>query len=278
MPRFRNETLSNQKSLEDIMFPVKISESHARFGTDFCSQISRVVFNPTSQKIIAFHPATYRFVPNSEFIAPIIEKMEAGFGPENLDYVVQSFEDRQFFVSVNVKSVLYEVTKDDMVCPMVCFRNSYDGRVKQAISLAYYRQLCSNGLMGFAKHYTMEAKHSQGNELPASLDKILDDISAAGNRLSEFRRLADRRVLPDELNEMMEVVKKNKSLNFPVRNIGKVPSIAINEAKRLDVDLNAWLVYNAFNNVLNHSDTRLFPHEKERIDKNVLSYVGSFSN
>jgi hypothetical protein len=49
--------------------------------------------------------------------------------------------------------------------------------------------------------------------------------------------------------------------------------IAQKEAVELKTPLNAWLVYNGFNNPLNHFETKLLPEEITRIDRRVLRTI-----
>ena len=75
---------------------------------------------------------------------------------------------------------------------------------------------------------------------------------------------------------MDEIVKKIRSsslIKYPRKLIPSAPLIAEKEALQLNQPLNAWLVYNGFNNVLYHSDGKLLPEERERIDTKVLQTI-----
>lgn len=274
MPTYRDITLKECKIWSDIMFPVEIKKSSEVF-TDgsFKSNINNVVINPDTKEYLAFHPDTYRFESNREFMMPVIDKILDIY--PNVDFKAHAFDNRQFFLDVMVNSELYEITKNDTVCPMVSFTNSYDGSLKQSVSLSFYRQICSNGLKGFSKQYTLTARHikSSGN---IEVKRLYDDLESSASRLDTFRKMTERRLLPNEMEELVKKVEESNTLKFPKRNISNVIERANTEANHLGTPLNSWLAYNAFNWVLNHSDTRLFPHEKEKIDKRVLEFVETY--
>ena len=49
--------------------------------------------------------------------------------------------------------------------------------------------------------------------------------------------------------------------------------IAQRESAELRTPMNAWLLYNGFNNALYHAESKLLPEERERVDRRVLAVI-----
>ncbi|MEQ6169153.1 DUF932 domain-containing protein [Ekhidna sp. MALMAid0563] len=275
MPKLRTIHFKEHEHLTDIFFPVEVQNSAEFQGMKFASNISHCVVAPTLNKVLGYRTDDYRLALNEEFIMPVYERLVGIFG-DNIRTNVKSFDDRQFYVELAVESSYFEITKDDAVCPMITLQNSYDGGIKQSYALSYYRKICSNGLHGFSEEYSVKVRHSKGNQ-EIDFEPLFKDLEKVETRIDVFKELTERRLLPDELDTLVSYVNQANHLKFPKSNLDTVAEIATNEAQELAVELNPWIAYNAFNNVLNHGKSRLFPQDKVKIDKNILDTVREFS-
>ena len=106
-----------------------------------------------------------------------------------------------------------------------------------------------------------------------NLNPVLEQLEQMEIKLDRFHRLTDRRVTTREMDDIVEKIKESYTIRYPKRLIDSAPVIAQREASQLRSDLNAWLVYNGFNNALYHSENRLLPHEREQIDGRVLNVI-----
>lgn len=276
MPKLRTIHFKEHEHLTDIFFPVKVMESKEQFEElKFASNLSHCVFAPSLDKVLGFRTDDYKLTTNEEFVMPVYERLVGIFG-DHVSTKIKSFDDRQFYIELIVESSYFDITKDDSICPMITLQNSYDGGIKLSYALSFYRKVCSNGLHAFSEQYSVQVRHSKGNH-DIDFERLFEDLEKVEVRIDDFKELTERRMLPDELDTLVSYVNQANHLKFPKSNLDKVSEIATNEAKKLNVELTPWLAYNAFNNVLNHEKSRLFPQDKVKIDKNILDTVKEFS-
>lgn len=279
MPRVTQELREEQhQDYNSLFFNVVHGNSEVFMpGFKFSNQTKNIAIREDNQKVLALYGDTYELQENKDFMLPIIQEIGDRFGYENLTFKASSIDDRRFFLDVSLDTQLYEVTKDDTVCPMVSFVNSYDGSLKRSVSLSYFRQICTNGMKGFSTAYSLTTKHIKGSRTAINTKKLMLDLDKSKEKLDRFKSLHERRLLPTELEEIVKHIADNsKQLAFPKKELINLNSIIEKETRQLGSDLTKWITYNAFNNILNHSSNKITPADLPRIDEKILKLVESY--
>lgn len=265
--------LISHKKIEDILFPVvKIKASELFSSMTFADDLTHSVYLPDQNKVVQMCAETYQLVDNEYLIGPIYDRMKKLFGEKGFDTEVKSYDDRKFYVKFIIKNQVFEIIKGDDICPVIEVSNSYDGSMKQRIGLGYYRMICSNGMMAFTRAFTSDQKHSTRLG-KLSLDPIFKQLDKMELRLEQFNQLTNRLITPTEMGTITAKLRDSNSIKYPKKLVSIGPLIAEKEAAQLGIGLNAWLLYNGFNNALYHSDGKLLPEERERIDRRVLGVI-----
>ena len=273
MPVIKDTEIHTYDSIDPINFEVvKMKAADLLSEYQLADDLTHVIYAPDQNKILSFCSPNYAMTSNRIFFEPVIDLAKEILGEVTLK--VSSYDDRRFYVDIIADKNLYEVTKNDRICPMISLANSYDGRVKQSLSLSFYRQVCSNGMKGFATEFDFKAKHSLRSTFATPIEKLREELLRIGEDLDRFRKMTDRRITPDELQELIEDMKEN-NFGYPKRMIEEVPIIIAQEQIKLESDLNSWLVYNGFNNALMHTESKLLPEQKAKIDKSLLAFINN---
>ena len=269
----KNENLVSHDQLNDILFSAEIKETKDFFGgKEFANNLSHCVYLPEKDKVVQLCGGSYELVHNRKIILPIYDKMRSIFGERGFKTEIDSFDDRKFYVRFIVDGNIHTILNGDDICPTVEIKNSYDGTVKQTIGLGYNRLICENGLMAFTEDFTVSVKHSKKAGM-IDLQPIYKKLENIEVKLDQFKKLSDRVVTPDELTKIIHTIKTTPNIKYPRKMIEPARLIAEKEALQLKTDLTAWLVYNGFNNPLNHFETKLLPEEISKIDSRVLRTI-----
>ena len=198
--------------------------------------------------------------------------MKTIFGETGFKTEARSYDDKRFYVRFTLEDSLHTILGKDTVCPEVVIRNSYDGTVKQMVGIGYVRQICANGLMAFTSDVTVSIKHSKKFGA-INLEPIFKKLEKLEIKLDQFKKLSDRIVTPEELKKIALEIRTKPAIKYPKKMIDVAVLTAENESLKLRTPLSAWLVYNGFNNPLNHTETKLLPEEATRIDRRVLQVI-----
>lgn len=261
--------------LHPLCFPVQSVSPESIFPEhSFASNLRQVIYRPDKKKVVAFAGGDYQILQNHELILEVTDFMDRLFGREGYRVMGNVVDDRKFYASFIGDKSLYEITRDDSICPMVEIRNSYDGSMKRSVSLSFYRQICSNGMHGFSKAFEISERHN-GSGRRINLDKIERELESIGEKINRFKAMTDRQITPDEMSELLERIEKNKGLGYPKKSLREVPMIVLSEKEQLGTPLNSWLLYNGLNNALFKAESKKPHEERVKIDANVLRLVES---
>jgi len=222
--------------------------------------------------VVQFCGRSYHLVHNRELVLPIYEKMKAIFGETGFKTEARSFDDKRFYVRFTLEDRLHTILGKDTVCPEVVIRNSYDGTVKQMVGIGYVRQICANGLMAFTSDVTVSIKHSKKFGA-INLEPIFKKLEKLEIKLDQFKKLSDRIVTPEELKKIALEIRTKPTIKYPKKMIDVAVVTAQKESYKLRTPLSAWLVYNGFNNPLNHTETKLLPEEATMFKKTTLNSI-----
>ena len=284
-------------------------------GKEVASKMSNVIVS--NDKVVHFCSPTYGLLQNNDFFG----KMEHELIEENIGYKRRSFNHNDSRFSVDYvldddsKVIVVNDQKqsgvDDTLVPMIRLTNSYDGSMKTAGYLGFFRKVCHNGLHMTTTQLEFKVKHTKGNMelfipnieelvkrfLDNEVYTIKDKIEKMKTFLIDEKHLdkwikdlaQQERVWVDNgekryLERLDKATKEGKDLSKVVGasespNVGVVRDILLRDANNTGVEPNAWLVYSAFNEFIHSNTNPVFEKNKDvdtRVFNNVAQLVGAY--
>src|SRR5690606_26939827 len=138
----------------------------------------------------------YHLKPNAEIFPVVCQALDKLGIKYRLQVSHNDFE--KFYVDYIILDRSFTVgPKKDVVRPRIRIHHSYNGKLNNLQSGAWYREVCSNGLSVPYKHdntFNIEFNNTQDNfdryeSFRLHLYKFLD---SAGDHIEKFRELQDR--------------------------------------------------------------------------------------
>jgi hypothetical protein len=263
----------NQKELEKVLFPVSLHKVQdiiptvniggnlislsdagqlANYMPDQKSVVTRT--DEGNAKIISFVGDGYNLVSNQTLLDQIKPIVDAAIGKTGYKVRVSNWKDRRFFIEFIIEADPTRLTDKDLVYTSIKLYNSYDGGQKYSLAMGGVRLVCTNGLTAFEAVMSKVARHTANiNVAVSELEQALENNKKLNKR---YLQLVERAITPEEVNEVMTIVKESKGndILFPKKKAELALSIAKAEAESMyGGEMNAWLLYNGFNNVINHN-------------------------
>jgi len=263
--------------LQKLYFPVKkIPNPELARGVELPSglQYAVQVEKPDGTKrIVNYCSEIYHLVPN-ENILPLFHKEISKFYDVKIQCKMR--DHAKFFVDFIILQKAMEIMKGDKLFAKIRVINSYDGSIRYQFADSFWREVCSNGMMGWADGSNRIIKmHTPAIGKEIEFSKVMEMTSVfladADENAEVYRELAGSQV-GDSFGRIEEVIEET---NFPT-------SLAEDVVERLEVErnqlgvttMNDWLIYNAFNYQLNHNDDlKTKEQKKDKIDAEVLEYL-----
>jgi hypothetical protein len=234
-------------------------------------------------KIVNVVSNSYGHIPNQFFF----KKAEEMLTDAKLNYHKRTINrnDRSFITDfiIDDNSQFSVKNKEDLILPMLRFKNSYDGSEKTSGHFGFYRKVCSNGLHVSQAEIEFSIKHNKNNtnlimpRLNNLFDKFLDNefytITKKFDQMKEFKIINTKEFVKAILDKTKlfryECSDKNDN---PSKKSREVIEILNCEALLLNEEPNLWLGYNAFNAVL-HGVLKKSFSQQERLDKKLFNEV-----
>ncbi len=234
-------------------------------------------------KIVNVVSNSYGHIPNELFF----KKAEQMLIDSNLKYHKQTINrsDRSFITDFIIEddNQFSVKNKEDLILPMLRFKNSYDGSEKTSGHFGFYRKVCSNGLHVAETEVEFSIKHRKNNshlimpKLNLLFNKFLDNEFYT--IVEKFNKLKEIKIL-DTKEFVREILKKTKLFRYecsdkndnPSKKSREVIEILNYEALLLNEAPNLWLGYNAFNLVLHGTLKKSFSSQ-EKLDKKLFDEI-----
>lgn len=262
--------------IKSIFFPVeKVSMADIMPGYQYPSDSShaiRVIKPDGSKAIVNFCSEDYQLVRNEDVVTPFITEMQKFW---EIDTQVKQNGWSQFFVDVILKSQAHKVIKVGEIFPKVRMINSYDGRIRYHFDMGFWRKVCSNGLtVPLDGGVSIKKLHTPGitqvTEFSAVLQMVTEFIKKADDLVELYKELTDQ-VLRSPIDRVKEVIEETK---FPSSLEEDVMKRLEYEANLMATPINDWMVYNAFNYQLNHSEeVKTKEIKRMEVDEQVINYL-----
>lgn len=234
-------------------------------------------------KIVNLVSNSYGHIPNELFF----KKAEEMLIVSKLNYHKRTInrDDRSFITDfiVDDENQFSVKKKEDLILPMLRFKNSYDGSEKTSGHFGFYRKVCSNGLHVAQTEVEFSIKHSKNNtdlimpRLSHLFDKFLNNEFYT--IIQKFDKLRDVEIV-DTKEFVREILNRTKLFRFecsdknddPSKKSREVLEILNYEALLLNESPNLWLGYNAFNSILHGTLKKSFS-QQERFDKKLFDEI-----
>lgn len=211
----------------------------------------------------------YGFVPTRDIFPKLEDLLDKNY-EFNVIYKQQDYN--KFYVDYIIND--YDISfgrNNEIIKPMIKIIHSYNGQLKYTVLFGFYREICTNGLFGFIKKSEIDFKHTINN-----IDVIIND-SINGIKYFIEKEIEQIRNKYEKLDQKEcfypeKVEKILGKLNFfPKKAIPQLEEILINENKK-GVITN-WVIYNAFNQILNNYNTKLYEEEILKVDNKIFEYL-----
>ena len=308
--------LNRENQNDNVFGSVEMVDTKDFFGgREVASKMDKVIIS--NNRVVHACSPSYGLLPNQHFFG----KMEEELVLEGLQFKTRSFNhnDSRFSVDyiLDDDSKIITVNDqrnngiDDTIVPMIRLTNSYDGSLKTAGYLGFFRKICHNGMHMTTTQLEFKVKHTKGkmklfipnieqlvqsflsNEMFSIQDKIQKmqthfiDEKQIENWIKELAKQDRVWIDNSEENYLKRLQKaeqsgKDISKVSPAKdspNIETVKSILIRDAETTGVEPNAWLLYSAFNEFIHSNTSQVFTNQKEldtKVFNSIAEIAGAF--
>ena len=308
--------LNRENQNDNVFGSVEMVDTKDFFGgREVASKMDKVIIS--NNRVVHTCSPSYGLLTNQDFFG----KMEEELVLEGLQFKTRSFNhnDSRFSVDyiLDDDSKIITVNDqrnngiDDTIVPMIRLTNSYDGSLKTAGYLGFFRKICHNGMHMTTTQLEFKVKHTKGkmklfipnieqlvqsflsNEMFSIQDKIQKmqthfiDEKQIENWIKELAKQDRVWIDNSEENYLKRLQKaeqsgKDISKVSPAKdspNIETVKSILIRDAETTGVEPNAWLLYSAFNEFIHSNTSQVFTNQKEldtKVFNSIAEIAGAF--
>ncbi len=237
----------------------------------------------SNDKIVNIVSKSYGHIPNELFF----KNAEQMLIDAKLNFMKRSVNrmDRAFIMDFIIADGNQFSLKhsEDLILPMLRFKNSYDGSEKTSGHFGFYRKVCSNGLHVSETKIEFSIRHTKNStdlimpKLNQLFDRFLDNEFYS--IMNKFDKMKSVEIMDTEafVKAILEETKlfryecSDKNDN-PSKRSREVIDILSNEAILLNEVPNLWLGYNAFNSVLHNTLKKSF-YQQEKLDRQLFDTV-----
>jgi len=185
----------------------------------------------------------------------------------------------KFFIDYCLNLKEYRILPKDIIIPKIRVVNSYDGKLRLQTSFGFHRLVCSNGMtVPMGKTSSQKITHTPSLYSDTGFNKVVSDfdefVTNAKDYLKPYELLKHQTVKKSKLVERIQEVIEATS--FPKRQAEAVLSKINEELVLLQIkEPTDWIVYNGFNNLLNHNRTEIRMAEEKRtqVDLEILNHL-----
>lgn len=237
----------------------------------------------SNDKIVNIVSKSYGHIPNELFF----KNAEQMLIDAKLNFMKRSVNrmDRAFIMDFIIADGNQFSLKhsEDLILPMLRFKNSYDGSEKTSGHFGFYRKVCSNGLHVSETKIEFSIRHTKNStdlimpKLNQLFDRFLDNEFYS--IMNKFDKMKSVEIMDTEafVRAILEETKlfryecSDKNDN-PSKRSREVIDILSNEAILLNEVPNLWLGYNSFNSVLHNTLKKSF-YQQEKLDRQLFDTV-----
>lgn len=290
----KNTVYLNKENQDDNLFgDVQIVKTEDLLGYPTASKLAQTVIS--NGVAVSTCSPSYGLLKNVDFFG----RMEHELIEESINFKRRAFNknESQFFTDYileddsKIITVLDSKNKgvDDTIVPMIRLTNSYDGSMKTAGYLGFYRKVCMNGMHMTHTQIEFSVKHTKGN-MEVFIPKIGELVKRfMDNEMftitDKIEKMRTHFIGEDQLNKwIQDLATQEKVFKFeksdkneaPSLNAELVHNIILRDSIATNTEPNAWLVYSAFNELIHGKLNKNFVVQKDldtRVFNNVAELV-----
>lgn len=280
--------LNKELQTDNVYGDVKIVPTAELLGMPVNKKLAQTIIS--NEKVVHTCSDSYGLLSNKDFFG----KMEHELIEQNIGYKTRSFnhDDSRFYVDyilddeskiITIKDAQSGI--DDTIVPMIRLTNSYDGTLKKAGYLGFFRKVCNNGMHMTHTQIEFSIKATKGNmnTFVPKIDDIVkrfleNEMYGIKDKIDTMKvHLIDEKQI---FKWVEDLAKEEKVFRFDISDENPNPSlnsklvhdIVIRDAVATNSEPNAWLVYSAFNEFIHGKLQKNFVDQK-KLDTNVFNNV-----
>jgi len=262
---------SAQPISTNVTFPVTLEPVFTNDGHDtgFCGVVRRDLETP---RTLGIHSPSYGLVQNGE----LLERVEQALQERAIEFTdrraVVARDGARLYASYELLNQQVEVPRvGDVLSVILTINNSYDGSSIVSAGINFKRLICSNGMKGLSREFSLMKKHTSRISIEYIGDRILGGLDQVTDSLAVFGRLADRAVTHQQGERILERMEKTGIISGRVREgilgVWNAPSYAQDRARNL------YNLYNATTQFLTRNVRSERFELSERINHDVLGVL-----
>lgn len=255
----------------NVTFPVTLEPvfTHDGVNTGFSGVIRRDTDQP---RTLGIHSPNYGLVQNGE----LLERVEQALAERALEYTdrraVVIRGGARLYASYELLNQQVEVPKvGDILSVILTINNSYDGSSIVSAGINFKRLICSNGMKGLSREFSLMKKHTSRINIEYIGERILCGLDKVQESLAVFGRMADRSISHQQGERILERMEKTGIISGRVREgilgVWNNPSYVQDRARNL------YNLYNATTQFLTRNVRSERFELSERVNHDVLGVL-----
>jgi hypothetical protein len=167
-----------------------------------------VLINEENNSVLGVVSPNYKLVTHNE-IAEISEEAFSDINHTVIDHL--NGQENKWVREIIIEDDEYSFDIDqDHLKAKVCFYNGYNGKTSAGMELSAWRQVCSNGLMGWGKIYGVNLPHMTDNITDIIRNKFSDNFENFREIFSTWDEWSKITYTEKMFHDFLDVRVKNK--------------------------------------------------------------------
>ncbi|MCZ7603135.1 MAG: DUF945 domain-containing protein [Melioribacteraceae bacterium] len=235
-------TTEIERRLSEFMFPVTEKEVlYHNVGGGIPSMASNYkgIVRKDTNELISIMKDTYKIVPNSEVIKPLLEQLHRLDTTWFIDSSHSFVESNRMRLQVTFPELIFHDGRSDIALSLF-LHNSYDGSEGVRMLWGAIRGICKNGMVFGEVLSKFYGKHTSGLEI----DNLREQLESTYDKIPVIRHRI----------EQMQNTRVNRDLRLEVENrLGKkVMKYVEEQEKEHQKAKNQWVLYNILTYYISH--------------------------
>lgn len=234
-------TTELDRRLYNFTFPVEERKVFFEDRNDISTitKSYKAIVRQDTDKLISIMNDTYKIIPNSEIIKPLMEQLHSLDTTWHIDNSHSFVEDNRMRLQITFPELTLNDGRSDISLSLF-LHNSYDGSEGIRMYWGAIRYICRNGMVFGEVLSKFYGKHTQGlrlDNLKSQVEQTYENIPAIKNRINQLLN-----------TKTTEDIKENIELK-----LGKT-IIKYVEAEELQYKraMNQWALYNILTYYISH--------------------------
>jgi hypothetical protein len=177
----------------------------------------------------------------------------------------------KFYVEYIFENPLEFGLNKEIIKPSIKIVHSYNGSLKYTINFGFWRKICNNGLYGFSSTFSINYKHTMDNVekiINESLEKLNKFFDKIEEIKIEYLKLEQKQIIGSFEDRVRLIADKT---GFPKKSI--LPVIERIKVESIGGQVNDWIIYSAFNYILNNADFKIYEENKIKLDIKIYNQI-----